>query len=168
MANFPGEPLARVEDDHLQTLKARWDEAHAAGMAAMKRGDHRAAGEALRQQRDIIEQQRTLLQFRLSRVKSGGPVHRDSPDGSAVSTDVSPGTYSPDEHAEHVAWTLKKRDEVVQAVLRTNPDGTELRCVHQGNVLWTESFPLGHDPATLTLAIKGTLTSWLTKGFVRA
>jgi hypothetical protein len=166
MAKPPSEPLTRIEIDQLRTLKTRWDESHVAGIAALKRGDHRAADEALRLQRDIIEQQQTLLQFRLRRVNAGGPVQRLDPlDEPAVASDSSPGPQLP---AEHVAWTLKKGNQIVQAVLKKNPNGTELRCVHQGAVLWTEWFPRGHDPATLALAIKGTRTAWLTKGFIRA
>ena len=85
MAKPPNDALTRIEIDHLQTLKARWDEAHAAGVAALKRRDHRAAGEALRLQRDIIEQQRTLLLFRLSKVKAGRSAKQfEPPDGSAA------------------------------------------------------------------------------------
>ena len=166
MAKPPQEALTRIEIDHLQTLKTRWDEAYAAGMTALKRGDHRAAGEALRLQRDIIEQQRTLLLFRLSRVRSERLAEQPGPaDGSAVSMDASPDQKPP---VEQIAWTLKKNGNVVQALLRTEPTGTELRCIYEGAMLWTEWFPSAHDPAMLTLAIEGTLTAWLTKGFIRA
>ena len=135
-------------------------------MAALKRGDHRAAGEALRLQRDIIEQQRTLLLFRLSRVKSDNAVER--PDAVAPAEGDGEPSPDPPSSVDQVAWTLKKNNHVVQAVLRKQPDGTELRCVYEGAVLWTEWFPRGHDPATLTQAVSGTLTAWRTKGFVKA
>jgi hypothetical protein len=51
-------------------LKARFDTAHAVGLAALKRGDHRAAGEAIRLQRQILDEQRSLLLFKLNRVGS--------------------------------------------------------------------------------------------------
>ena len=168
MAKPPKEALTRIEIDHLQTLKARWDEAHAAGMAALKRGDHRAAAEALRVQRDIIEQQRTLLLFRLGRVKSE---RRAEQPGSVTDLRESIGIRprrQPPLLGEQVAWTLTKHDQVVRVALRRYPHGTELRCLHQGAVLWTEWFPLGHDPATLRLAIEDTKAAWQAKGFTNA
>jgi hypothetical protein len=70
MAKPPRQRLTQVEDEELRALKARFDAAHAAGVAALTRGDHVAAGKAIRQQREILDAQRNLLVFKLQRVKS--------------------------------------------------------------------------------------------------
>ena len=69
MAKPPAQKLAHVENAQLQALKSRFDAAHAQGVAALKRGDFAAAGEAIRRQRDILEEQRNLVIFRLHRSK---------------------------------------------------------------------------------------------------
>ena len=70
MAIRPNQSLTQIESAQLSSLKQRFDAAHAVGMAALKRGDHRAAGEAIRLQREILDEQRNLLLFKLHRVGS--------------------------------------------------------------------------------------------------
>jgi hypothetical protein len=71
IAKPPKQRLTHVEDEQLRALKARFDAAHAAGVAALARGDHVAAGKAIRLQREILDDQRNLLVFKLQRVKAG-------------------------------------------------------------------------------------------------
>ena len=70
MARRPNQSLTQIENEQLRSLKARFDAANSIGMAALKRGDHRAAGEAIRLQREILDEQRNLLLFKLHRVES--------------------------------------------------------------------------------------------------
>jgi hypothetical protein len=67
---------------------------------------------------------------------------------------------------ERVAWTLVKSDRRVQLMLRWHPHGIELRCIYQGDVVWTELLRRGHDtPDAVRLAVDDTRAAWLAKGW---
>jgi hypothetical protein len=54
----------------LRALEAGFDAAYVAGVAALTRGDHVPAGKAVLQ-REILDEQRNPLVFKLQRVKAG-------------------------------------------------------------------------------------------------
>jgi hypothetical protein len=65
-----------------------------------------------------------------------------------------------------VAWTLTKSARLVSLVLRQHPVGTELRCIYQGDVLWTELLKHGpgHQDAVQT-AVADARVAWEAKGW---
>ena len=70
MAKPPGQTLINSEHDGFRELKARFDEAHAEGMAALQRKDFQALETAIRRERDILNEQHLLILFRLHRQSS--------------------------------------------------------------------------------------------------
>ncbi len=70
MAKPPRRTLVNIEHDGFRELKARFDEAHAEGMAALQRQDFQALESAIRRERDILNEQHLLILFRLHRQSS--------------------------------------------------------------------------------------------------
>jgi hypothetical protein len=67
---------------------------------------------------------------------------------------------------ERVACTLSKADRRVQLVLRPDPLGTELRCIHEGKLLWPELIRFGPDRASaVQRAVTDTRALWEAKGW---
>ena len=67
---------------------------------------------------------------------------------------------------ERVVCTLAKSDRRVQLVLRQYRIGTELRCIYQGTVLWTEWKKCGADHSSaVQRAVDDTRAAWEAKGW---
>jgi len=67
---------------------------------------------------------------------------------------------------ERVASSLAKSDRRVQLMIRSYPHGTGLRCIHQGELVWTELLKRGHDtPDAVQRAVDDTRAAWLAKGW---
>jgi len=51
-------------------------------------------------------------------------------------------------------------------MIRSYPHGTGLRCIHQGELVWTELLKRGHDtPVAVQRAVDDTRAAWLAKGW---
>ena len=69
-------------------------------------------------------------------------------------------------HSDRVACTMGKADRRVQLVMRHHRRGTELRCFHEGAVLWTELIPFGADHSSdVQRAVDDTRAAWEAKGW---
>ena len=68
---------------------------------------------------------------------------------------------------DRIVWTVRKDSCVAQAALRVHPHGTEFRLVYKGDMLWSELWLHGHDPAALDTAIADVLRLWVAKGWQR-
>ena len=65
-----GLPPIGAEEDQLRLVewRAQWAAAHAAGMAALRYGDHQVFGDAIRREREILLEQRDLIRARLEQL----------------------------------------------------------------------------------------------------
>jgi hypothetical protein len=69
-------------------------------------------------------------------------------------------------YSDRLACTLGKSDRRVDVVLRQRRRGTELRCLHEGTLLWTEMISIGPDHSSaVQRAVDDTRAAWEAKGW---
>jgi hypothetical protein len=79
---------------------------------------------------------------------------------------IASRSIQPPPPLDRLACTLGKADRRVQLVLRQDPLGTELRCIHERKLLWTELIRFGPDHSSdVQRAVADTRAAWEAKGW---